>query len=133
MDTNFRGSGKNHKVMDSWIRGFKVFSIHINENQLFLGNQIMWFDLSMKTTKIGTPQTIVLWQYDISLLIKHLLVCSFNGKTILMLRLVPFYTIIGRFWCTFYNLYWLGKKVKKNLYAIVSQDSVPTKSDYDWL
>ena len=28
MDTNFPGLGKKHKVVDSWIRGFFLFSVY---------------------------------------------------------------------------------------------------------
>ena len=40
MDTNFHGTGNNHKLMDSRICGLEVFSIHINGNLQFIGNQI---------------------------------------------------------------------------------------------
>ena len=63
MDTNFRGLGKEHKFTDSWIHGFKVSSILIKGNLLYIWNQISWFGLTTKTMKIGTPRTIVLSQY----------------------------------------------------------------------
>ena len=55
VDTNIRGLGKKHKFVDSLICGFEVFSIYINGNLLFVENQISWFGLPTKTTKIGTP------------------------------------------------------------------------------
>ena len=62
--TLIRGLGKKHKFLDSWIRGFMVFSIHFKGNLLW--NQISWFCLPMKTSKIGTSRTIVLSQYFIT-------------------------------------------------------------------
>ena len=49
--------------MDASIRGFENFSIHNNGNFLLVGNQILWFNLPTKTTKISTPRAIVLSQY----------------------------------------------------------------------
>ena len=47
-----------------WILEFMVLRcIPINGNLLFVGNQISWFALPTKTTKIGTPRTIILSQY----------------------------------------------------------------------
>ena len=53
-----RWPGKKVKFVDSWICGFEVFIKHINGNLLFVGNQILWFYLSMKTMKIGILSTV---------------------------------------------------------------------------
>lgn len=61
------------------ILGFDVFSIHTNKNLFSVGNQILWFGLPTKITKIDSSWTKVFFyrgdinvnNLDTSIILRH--------------------------------------------------------------